>query len=92
MKKKALHIIVKGKVQGVFYRKTTHKKAIELGLTGWVKNLRDGSVEIEVEGPESQMVEFVTWCATGPKNAEVSQLIQQEIEGKGFKDFSIMRD
>lgn len=92
MKNIALHIIVKGKVQGVFYRKTTYKKAIELGLTGWVKNLRDGSVEIEVEGPESQMLEFVAWCSKGPKNAEVTHLIQEEMIGNGLKDFTIMKD
>lgn len=87
-----MHIIVKGKVQGVFFRKNTYKKAVELGLTGWVKNLRDGSVEMEAEGPESQILEFANWCRKGPKNAEVTQLIQADIEGKGYKDFLIIKD
>jgi acylphosphatase len=64
-------IIIKGKVQGVSFRKSTRRIAEELRLKGWVKNLTDGSVSACVEGAESAVQALLAWCATGPERASV---------------------
>lgn len=71
---KALHILVEGKVQGVYYRASTAKKAQSLGLTGWVRNLADGRVEIHAQGTAGALEQLVQWCQKGPVLAKVSGL------------------
>ena len=71
---KALHILVEGKVQGVYYRASTAKKAQSLGLVGWVRNLDDGRVEIHAQGEAEVLSELVQWCQRGPVLAKVSAL------------------
>ena len=63
---------ISGGVQGVFYRATAVERAGELGLAGWVRNLPDGSVELEAEGPEDRLEELLAWCGRGPPAARVS--------------------
>ena len=87
----SVHIQVYGKVQGVFYRKTAAEKALSLGLAGWVKNSTDGTVEMEVQGPEDKVMELVHWCRTGPENAVVAEVVYQEIKLTGYLDFKIIR-
>ncbi len=82
-------LIVSGKVQGVFYRASTKKKALELGLKGFVKNMVDGSVYIEAEGNEEDLRHLVDWCNYGPDNAVVSEVAVEEGEMVGFKKFEI---
>ncbi|MBL6449750.1 acylphosphatase [Fulvivirga sp. 29W222] len=84
------NIRVVGKVQGVFYRANTRKKAYELGLTGYVRNEPDGSVYIEVEGNLNKLNEFVSWCKTGPDRAKVDE-VQVKPTGplKNFTKFEI---
>ncbi len=65
------HVIVSGRVQGVFYRSSTRDQARYLGLTGWVKNLPDGKVEAVFEGPKDKLGEMLVWCTRGPPGAEV---------------------
>lgn len=80
-------IKVKGKVQGVFYRSSTQAKAKELGLSGWVKNLEDGSVLIEAQGEEQKLEKLIEWCHQGPGAAVVNEVETTEIEpeaGNGF--------
>jgi acylphosphatase len=89
---KAWHIIIQGKVQGVFYRKSAFEQATALGLRGWVRNLPDGSVEMEIAGTENQTLEMIQWCKKGPKMAKVSQVTTAEIEEKPWIDFRIIRD
>lgn len=67
-----VHIIVKGHVQGVGYRNWTYSQAKLLKLTGWVKNLPDGEVEIAAEGPEGALQSLLTFLKTGPALAKVS--------------------
>ena len=67
-------IKVSGRVQGVWFRKSTQQKALELGLKGWVQNEADGAVLIEAAGEEAAMLEFVQWCRKGPPMAHVDQL------------------
>jgi acylphosphatase len=92
VKVKAWHIIVCGKVQGVFYRKSACEQAKALGIRGWVRNLPDGSVELEIAGPENQTLTLIEWCKKGPKNAKVTQVNSVEIEEKAWIDFRIIRD
>ena len=63
---KRIHAKVTGKVQGVFYRASTRDTARALGLTGWVKNMPDGSVELEAQGPEDKLEQLVIWLNQGP--------------------------
>jgi acylphosphatase len=62
---KRVHITVSGRVQGVFFRAYTQKKAMELGLKGYVKNMRNGSVFIDVEGADTDLKIFQDWCLVG---------------------------
>ena len=71
-------IIVKGKVQGVWYRKSTMEKAMELGIKGVVKNQPDGNVYIEAEGEGNQLSAFLEWCSQGPEFAKVSDVSYKE--------------
>ncbi len=82
-------IAVFGKVQGVWFRKSTQQEARKLGLNGSVKNLEDGSVFIEVEGDEPAMSEFLGWCSHGPQLADVQQLKLTKAEVLGFNSFEI---
>ncbi len=64
-----------GKVQGVSYRQCAQIRGKLLKLTGWVKNVSDGSVLAEVEGPSTNINDFIEWCKQGPTNAQV-QLVE----------------
>jgi acylphosphatase len=66
-----VHIIIKGKVQGVFFRHNTKRKAEELELKGFVKNCDDGSVEIVAEGQEDTLNDLIAWCNHGSEGASV---------------------
>ena len=69
MSLKAIRLTIFGKVQGVGYRFYTQRKAQELNLTGWVKNQRDGTVYVEVEGEKQAVDTFIDWCNEGPSSA-----------------------
>ena len=71
---KRIIIKVHGHVQGVFFRYTTRKVARRLGLTGYVKNMRDGSVYIESEGPEDKLKELLKFSKKGPEHARVERV------------------
>ena len=68
------NLLVIGKVQGVFFRASTMEQAQGLGLKGWVENLADGSVEIEVEGSRPSIESLESWCQHGPPDAEVEHV------------------
>jgi acylphosphatase len=87
------HIFVSGKVQGVFFRENTCKKAEKLGVTGWVKNLRDGRVEGVFEGEKPAVEKMVNWARKGPIWAKIEALnITWEDYTGEFKDFEIRYD
>lgn len=67
-------IQVFGRVQGVFFRQTTKQKASSLNLDGWVKNLDDGSVKLEVVGPKEKVDALISWCWQGPPQAQVTEV------------------
>jgi acylphosphatase len=83
-------IIVKGKVQGVFFRASTKEAADRLGIDGQVKNLRDGSVWIAAEGEEGIMEAFIAWCRQGPPRASVSGLQLTEAPLQHYKGFEVV--
>jgi len=68
------HLVIYGIVQGVGYRYSTYRKAVELGLTGWVRNREDGSVEAVFEGPTEKVEEMIKWCYVGPRGARVDKI------------------
>ena len=74
MEDRRAHLVIEGRVQGVFYRASAKDRADSLGLTGYVKNLPDGSVEAVAEGSADNINEFIAWCRTGPPNADVSDV------------------
>lgn len=84
-------IIVTGKVQGVFFRRYTREMAIELGLTGWVKNLTDGSVSILASGEPAQLQALAAWCRKGPPKSRVDTVIVTTEAYQSFTAFSIVR-
>lgn len=86
------HVIFFGRVQGVFFRDNTRRKAEELGVTGWVRNLRDGSVEALIEGPKEKVEELIEWCRTNQPYARVTEAKVSWEEYRGeFQEFFIRR-
>ena len=77
---KSVHIIVKGKVQGVFFRDFTQEKATSLGIKGTVRNRRDGSVEIYARGLQELIKEFEQWCWEGSPYSRVVQVVSRELD------------
>jgi len=89
----AKHIIVEGRVQGVFFRKNAKQKALELNITGWVKNTSYDKVEILAFGNTEDLSKFISWCKQGPPKAIVKNIQVEEIEIKDKpKEFSIVYD
>lgn len=84
------HVVVQGKVQGVYYRVCTQNQALLLELTGWVRNCPDGSVEVIIEGDRERVEELTAWCKKGPAESAVSDLSVdwQPYTGE-FNDFDI---
>jgi acylphosphatase len=88
---KHLNIRVTGLVQGVFYRATAKLKASQLGITGFVRNERDGSVYIEAEGTADKLAMFTIWCQSGPTGARVERVETAEADLVGFDKFESHR-
>ncbi|WP_343667794.1 acylphosphatase [Chitinophaga sp.] len=82
-------IIVKGKVQGVFFRTNTKRTADGLDIKGQVKNLPDGSVWIAAEGEEAPMEAFIAWCRQGPPLAKVTGITIEPGEVQDFRTFEV---
>ena len=72
--RRRVHVIVSGRVQGVFYRATCIERARALRLGGWVRNLVDGRVEAAFEGPSQDVDAIVAWCREGPPRARVTAM------------------
>jgi len=84
-------LIVKGKVQGVFYRAFVKNTAEQSGITGWVKNLPDGNVEIKATSSEDRIKNFIELCRQGPSRAVVDDFIIEVLPTESFSDFRIIR-
>ena len=84
------HLLISGIVQGVFFRAHTRNQARSLNLTGWVRNMNDGRVEVIAEGPRSKINEFISWCHKGPAAASVLGVdIVWEQATSEFTDFHV---
>ena len=68
------HVVISGKVQGVFYRAETQKAARQRGVTGWVRNRADGTVEAVFEGGENDVASMIEWCKSGSPAAKVDNV------------------
>lgn len=90
MTKIGRHCFVSGVVQGVFYRQNTKEQATLRGLTGWVKNLDDGRVEVLLYGEEENIINMLEWLAVGPKRAVVTSLEVFEVELEPFTSFDVV--
>lgn len=85
-----VHVVISGRVQGVWFRATTKQKAERLGLTGWVRNTYDGNVEAVFEGEENSVQEMLDWCRHGPPLSKVENVeVKNESPTNGFDSFSI---
>ncbi len=87
-----IQIIISGKVQGVWFRKSTKEKADDLGILGNVQNLPNEKVKVIAKGSEKQLEELKAWAKLGPKFAEVQSIEVTSIhEPLQFEDFEIIR-
>jgi len=88
---KQAHLIIIGRVQGVFYRANAQKEAQRLGLSGWVRNRGDGSVEAKATGTKEALEAFIDWCRKGPPAASVEkvEVSWKESTEEGAKGFHI---
>jgi acylphosphatase len=87
---KVLHAQITGRVQGVGYRIWTVHEAERLGLAGWVRNRRDGSVEAVFKGGEDAVVRMLDECWRGPRGAKVDNVVATVIADEGWTDFSAL--
>lgn len=78
--KKHVSITIKGKVQGVGFRYSAIERALDLELTGIIKNYNNDTVQIEVEGELENLQKFLKWCHVGPEGAKISQIDFQSSE------------
>jgi len=74
MQRSAVHLVVLGRVQGVAFRARAVAEATRLGLSGWVRNRMDGTVEARAEGTPEAVEAFVAWCRRGPPAAQVEEV------------------
>lgn len=82
-----MHLLIKGKVQGVFYRASAKEAADKLGIKGWVRNTADGHVEIMAAGERETLQRFLEWCRKGPRLAivtEVEMLPEAQLDAYNF--------
>ncbi len=90
---RAVHLLISGRVQGVFYRYTAQRVALRLNLRGWIKNLPNGQVEAVAVGDPDAVETFVNWCRKGPSGAHVAHLEVEELpvpSSEEYEEFSIV--
>lgn len=85
----ALKVQVYGRVQGVFYRSWTREQAAALGVSGWVRNCADGSVEAHVEGEEAAVAEMIARMRAGPGAARVERVEVEDVAAEGAGGFEV---
>jgi len=84
-----VHVVIAGEVQGVGYRYTMRMVARDVGVTGWVRNRRDGTVEAEVEGTPAQVDEVLAWMAEGPPGSHVESASVTDAAPTGDTSFEV---
>lgn len=88
---KHLKVSITGKVQGVGFRQTSKYIADQMGVTGIVRNEKDGSVYMEIEGDDISLEEMMNWCNEGPDRAMVEQVSAEEGAMKNYQNFAIVK-
>ena len=81
-------VVVRGRVQGVFFRDTCRREARSRGVSGWAANRADGSVEVVLEGEADAVDQMLAWCRTGPEEASVASVeveVEQPQQESGFR-------
>jgi acylphosphatase len=86
---KRAEVVVRGSVQGVFFRVETHDRARSLGLSGWVRNMPDGTVAAAFQGDDERVDSMVEWCRRGPAGAEVEEVDLAWVDPVDNEGFSI---
>ena len=86
-----VHLLISGKVQGVFFRATAKNIAQKLKVTGWIKNTPKGEVEALITGERDAVKEFFTWCKSGPERAVVENVVLTRKSQTPFESFCIIR-
>lgn len=86
-----VHLLISGKVQGVFFRDSARKMAQQLRITGWIKNRRDEKVEAVISGEEQAIKNFIKWAKNGPEKAKVDNVIVSKQPTVIFENFQIRR-
>jgi acylphosphatase len=86
-----LRLTIRGRVQGVWFREATRIEAQRLGVSGWVKNCQDGSVEAALEGNEGPVREMERWCHHGPPAARVTEVLASQEPMAGEHGFRVLR-
>ncbi|RCL56020.1 MAG: acylphosphatase [Synechococcus sp. MED-G69] len=81
--------IIQGQVQGVGFRASCCRRALDIGLKGWVRNLKDGSVEVQAEGPPIALAELRAWCEKGPLGAQVKRVKPCQMPVRGDDWFEV---
>ena len=86
---KAFYALVRGRVQGVGFRYSTVMEARQLHINGWVRNSRDGNVEVWAEGPDDKLALFLDWLYEGPSFSRVESIRKENVAPKGYQDFNV---
>ncbi|MGH2639076.1 MAG: acylphosphatase, partial [Rhabdochlamydiaceae bacterium] len=87
----AFHIVVSGRVQGVFFRASLQRVADSIGMVGWVRNLGNGDVEALIQGRKSDVDKVIEWSSTGPKRAIVLNVPINKVEPQpDLRNFNIL--
>ena len=87
----AVHLLIQGKVQGVFFRASAKEVAEDLGISGWIKNTKEGAVECVADGAEAAIQQFVDWCKQGPSGARVDEVTVSQTDPIKDTGFRIVR-
>lgn len=88
--KYCIHCYVAGKVQGVWFRASTKEQADRLGVTGWVRNLPDGRVEVMACGDREKLEQLQAWLRQGPRLAKVAEFACEELPWQVFNSFEVV--
>jgi len=87
---KALHLMIRGRVQGVWFRASTQETARQLKIKGWVRNTPEGNVEAHIQGEESSVEKMLSWCSQGPPGAGVEGIdVSEASPNEEYKAFNI---
>ena len=86
-----VHVQVRGRVQGVFFRASCVERARAVGVAGWVRNTLDGDVEAEFEGDADAVAAMIAWCREGPASAVVDHVDVRDAAPIGEESFRVAR-